>query len=65
MRLAQRSLRAAEHWLARANETGAQAEQMRDPDARRELLQIVESYLRLAMLAAGLLGENKTIHRLN
>jgi hypothetical protein len=68
MRLAQRSLRAAEYWLVRANEAGLQAEQTRDRDALRELLQLVEDYLRMAMLVAGSSAQDKrasSVHRLN
>jgi hypothetical protein len=51
MRMTQGLLGDAEHWLDRANEARIQAEQMRDPDARRELLHIVAGYIRMAVLA--------------
>jgi hypothetical protein len=49
--MTQRPLDAAEYWLERANETRIAAGQMIDPDARRELLQIVAGYIRMAALA--------------
>jgi hypothetical protein len=68
VRSAQASLVAAEYWVARANEARVQAEQTRDPDARRELLRIVEGYIRMAMLATGKLDQGtrwSPINRLN
>lgn len=68
MRSAQGSLVAAEYWLACANEARDHAEQMRDPDARRELLRIVEGYIRMAMLATEKRDQNtrwSPINRLN
>jgi hypothetical protein len=41
----------AEYFRRRAREAIAQAEQMRDPVARRELLEIAATYERLAKLA--------------
>jgi hypothetical protein len=41
-----------EHWLKRAGEARAQAEQMSDPEAKRQLVEIAEAYERLAILAA-------------
>jgi hypothetical protein len=38
----------AEYWLERAEEARAQASAMRDPDARRTLLEIAENYRQLA-----------------
>ncbi len=37
-----------EYWLARAEEARAQASAMRDPNARRTLLEIAENYQQLA-----------------
>ena len=37
-----------EYWVARAEEARAQASEMRDPDARRTLLEIAENYQQLA-----------------
>jgi hypothetical protein len=37
-----------EYWLGRAEEARAQASEMRDPDARRTLLEIAENYQQLA-----------------
>jgi hypothetical protein len=49
--MTQRSLDDPELWLDRANEARIEAEQLVDPDARRELLQIVAGYIRMAVLA--------------
>jgi hypothetical protein len=38
----------AEYWRERAEEARTQADQMRDPDARRTLLEIAENYEQLA-----------------
>ena len=37
-----------EYWAARAEEARAQAGEMRDPDAKRTLLEIAENYQQLA-----------------
>jgi hypothetical protein len=37
-----------EYWLARADEARAHATEMRDPDAKRTLLEIAENYQQLA-----------------
>jgi hypothetical protein len=66
MRLVPRSLQAAEYWLVRANEAVVQAAQMRNPHARRELLQIAEGYIGMAMLlVAESPGQNRSNHRHN
>jgi hypothetical protein len=49
--MTQRSLDDTELWLERANQARIEAEQMVDPRARRELLQIVAGYIRMAVLA--------------
>jgi hypothetical protein len=41
-----------EHWLERAEEARAIAEQLSDPDSRRMMLRIVEDYERLATHAS-------------
>ena len=38
----------AEYWLGRAEEARAQANQTRDPDAKRTLLEIADNYQQLA-----------------
>jgi F0F1-type ATP synthase membrane subunit b/b' len=38
----------ADYWRERAEETRAQASQMRDPSAKRTLLEIAENYEQLA-----------------
>jgi hypothetical protein len=38
----------AEYWLGRAEEARVQANQTRDPDAKRTLLEIAENYQQLA-----------------
>jgi hypothetical protein len=40
-----------QHWRARANEIRAQAEQMKDPVTRQQMLALVEGYERLAKRA--------------
>jgi hypothetical protein len=45
------TLRDAEYWRNRAREARALAEQTSDPEGRRELLKIAETYERLAQLA--------------
>ena len=37
-----------QYWLARAEEARAQASEMRDPDAKRTVLEIAENYQQLA-----------------
>ena len=44
------TLHDTEHWRNRAKEARAQAEQMSDPEVRRELLEIAATYERLAEL---------------
>jgi hypothetical protein len=43
----------AQHWRNRAKEARAQAEQMSDPQAKQQLLEIASGYERLAKLAEG------------
>jgi hypothetical protein len=43
----------AEHWRSRASEARAQAEQMSNPEAKRQLLEIAVAYEKLARLAEG------------
>jgi hypothetical protein len=43
----------AEHWRHRAEEARAQAEQMKDPDAKQALYKIAEIYDQLAEQAEG------------
>jgi hypothetical protein len=45
------TLHDTEYWRNRAKEARAQAEQMSDPEARRELLEIAATFERLAKLA--------------
>ena len=48
-----------EYWRSRAEEARAQADQMRDPDAKRTLLNIAKNYDQLAEQAeAYLQGSN-------
>lgn len=47
------------HWRDRAEEARVQAEQMRDADARRQMLQIAEGYDRLAERAQRQLEQRK------
>ena len=47
--MASRSL--SDHWRARAAEAMAKAERMHDADARSAMLQVAESYERLARFA--------------
>jgi len=47
----QSTLQDAEYWRNRAGEVRAQAEQMSNPEARRELLKIAETFEKLAKLA--------------
>jgi hypothetical protein len=47
------TLQNAEYWRERAREARAQAEQMSDPEATRQLIEIAVAYERLAKLADG------------
>jgi hypothetical protein len=47
-------------WLNQAKEARAQAERMRDPEVRRQMLEIAASYERLAGLVAKRRG--RTLH---
>ena len=42
----------ADYWLERANEAAARADDMRDPWAKLTMLDIAESYMKLARKAA-------------
>jgi hypothetical protein len=66
--MTQTSLDDAELWLDRANEALTEAEVMIDPQARRELLQIVAGYIRIAVLAIERRDQRKrfsSVDRLN
>ena len=47
----------AKHWRERAEEARATAEQISDPEARRKMHEIAESYARLAQRAEERLAE--------
>jgi hypothetical protein len=47
----QPTLHDAEHWRSRASEARAQAEQMFNPEAKRQLLEIARAFEQLAKLA--------------
>ena len=47
------SMFSPEHWRQRAEEARAQAEQMKDPDAKQALYKIAEIYDQLAEQAEG------------
>jgi hypothetical protein len=48
------------HWLARAKEARRQATEMRDPEARRQMLAIAEGFERVAQLIAK--RQTQTLH---
>jgi hypothetical protein len=48
-----------QHWRDRAEEARVNAEQMRDPESRRMMLEIADGYMRLAERAEQRLRESE------
>jgi hypothetical protein len=55
----QRDIKNPEYWRARVGEARAQADQMRDPRAKRALLGIAENYDQLAERTEAMIRRSK------